>query len=216
MYGWTGNQWNALNKLWGTYESGWRNNAQNPGSTAYGIAQFLDSTWAPYGPKTSNAGLQIKYGLEYIHDRYKDPIHALQFELSHYPALVRRWHDQRPAGMALVGERGPELVRLSGGQQMTNASRRRTSSRAPHAKPGADAVVHRHRSQPRARWPVPAEQPRTATGGKAEVNLNLPPGAIVVHTKGSATDVSNNIRQIMEGITGPWPTTRPCRRSWRG
>jgi hypothetical protein len=123
MYGWQGAEWNALDKLWGTYESGWDNKAQNPGSSAFGIAQFLDSTWRPYGSKTSNAGLQIKYGLEYVHDRYKDPIHALQFELSHSP----HWYDggtrNAAAGMALVGERGPELVKLGGGQQVMNASR---------------------------------------------------------------------------------------------
>jgi hypothetical protein len=56
MYNWTGSQWSqGLEPLW-TQESGFNNNAQNPTSTAYGIAQFLNSTWGPYGPKTSNAG----------------------------------------------------------------------------------------------------------------------------------------------------------------
>jgi hypothetical protein len=69
-YGWSaGQEWADLVSLW-NQESGWDNTAQNPGSGAYGIAQFLDSTWAGFGPKTSNPALQIKYGLEYIKQRY--------------------------------------------------------------------------------------------------------------------------------------------------
>lgn len=80
--GWsTGQQWEDLVSLWNK-ESGWDNLAQNPTSTAYGIAQFLDTTWAPYGPKTSNALLQIKYGLEYIKDRYGNPSEAWAHEVA--------------------------------------------------------------------------------------------------------------------------------------
>jgi hypothetical protein len=75
MYNWQGSQWSALNKLW-TGESHWNNKAQNPGSTAFGIAQFLDQTWKPYGAKTTDAASQIKYGLEYIKDNYQDPANA--------------------------------------------------------------------------------------------------------------------------------------------
>lgn len=79
--GWTGAQWTALDRLW-TRESGWNNVAQNPHSTAYGIAQFLDSTWAGYGPKTSDPTLQIRYGLAYIANRYGDPVRAWAHETS--------------------------------------------------------------------------------------------------------------------------------------
>lgn len=82
-YGWgpgTSN-WTSLVKLWDR-ESGWSNTAQNPSSTAYGIAQFLDTSWAPYGPKTSNAGLQISYGLKYIKTRYGNPNNAWAHETS--------------------------------------------------------------------------------------------------------------------------------------
>lgn len=66
--GWTGAEWEALKTLWHN-ESGWDNNAQNPTSTAYGIAQFLDSTWASFGPKTSDPKKQIEYGIQYIKSR---------------------------------------------------------------------------------------------------------------------------------------------------
>jgi sulfite reductase alpha subunit-like flavoprotein len=85
-YGWgpgTSN-WTSLVKLWNG-ESGWSNTAQNPDSTAYGIAQFLDTTWASYGSKTSNSGLQISYGLKYIKQRYGNPDNAYNAWLSRSP-----------------------------------------------------------------------------------------------------------------------------------
>lgn len=88
-YGWDSpGEFAALVDLWNR-ESGdpkagssrvtWRPYAQNPGSSAYGIAQFLDGTWAPYGAKTSDPFQQINYGLQYIRDRYGSPTSALRF-----------------------------------------------------------------------------------------------------------------------------------------
>jgi hypothetical protein len=69
-------QFSCLENLWGK-ESGWNPNAQNPGSTAYGIPQFLDSTWASTGiAKTSNGYRQIDAGLIYINSRYGSPCGA--------------------------------------------------------------------------------------------------------------------------------------------
>lgn len=77
--GWSGNQWNALYTL-GMRESGWRNTAQNPTSTAYGIGQFLDKTWGTVGGrKTSDPRLQIEYMLRYIAQRYGNPANAMNF-----------------------------------------------------------------------------------------------------------------------------------------
>jgi ABC-type phosphate transport system substrate-binding protein len=78
--GWAGVQARCLNLLW-TRESGWRADAQNPYSTAYGIAQFLDSTWADYGGvKTSDPAAQIRDGLAYIAARYGTPCAAWAHE----------------------------------------------------------------------------------------------------------------------------------------
>ncbi len=79
-YGWTGAQWDALKRLV-QKESSWRPNAQNPTSTAFGLFQFLNGTWGPYGKKTSDPGRQTDYGLRYIKDRYGDPLSALRFHL---------------------------------------------------------------------------------------------------------------------------------------
>jgi Transglycosylase SLT domain len=71
-----GGQFSCLENLWGK-ESGWNPNAQNPSSTAYGIPQFLDSTWASTGiAKTSDGYRQIDAGLIYIDSRYGSPCGA--------------------------------------------------------------------------------------------------------------------------------------------
>lgn len=82
-YGWgTGAQWTALNNIV-MAESGWNNTAQNPTSTAYGIGQFLDTTWATVGgQKTSNATAQINDMLKYIRQRYGTPVAAWNFHLA--------------------------------------------------------------------------------------------------------------------------------------
>jgi hypothetical protein len=71
-----GQQFSCLENLWGK-ESGWNPNAQNPSSTAYGIPQFLNSTWAGTGiAKTSDGYRQIDAGLIYIDSRYGSPCGA--------------------------------------------------------------------------------------------------------------------------------------------
>ena len=69
-------EFSCLEALWGK-ESGWNPNAQNPTSSAYGIPQFLDSTWASTGiAKTSDGYRQIDAGLIYIENRYGSPCGA--------------------------------------------------------------------------------------------------------------------------------------------
>jgi hypothetical protein len=62
-------------------ESGWRVKALNPSSGAFGLFQFLPSTWAnykyPYKPK--DAHTQIKAGLRYVYKRYQTPCKAWEF-----------------------------------------------------------------------------------------------------------------------------------------
>jgi hypothetical protein len=69
-------QFGCLQSLWGK-ESGWNPNAHNPSSTAYGIPQLLDSTWAGTGiAKTSDGFRQIDAGLVYIDRAYGSPCGA--------------------------------------------------------------------------------------------------------------------------------------------
>lgn len=88
--GWTGRQWDALQKLVNA-ESGFNPNAQNPTSSAYGLFQFLDSTWAGTGvSKTSDPVQQIIAGFRYIQSRYGNPLNAWNFWNSNSP----HWYAQ--------------------------------------------------------------------------------------------------------------------------
>ncbi|WP_100501656.1 aggregation-promoting factor C-terminal-like domain-containing protein [Geodermatophilus chilensis] len=72
-------QFDCLDQLWEA-ESNWNPTAQNPTSTAYGIAQFLDMTWATTGiAKTSDPYRQIDAGLIYIDERYDTACDAWAF-----------------------------------------------------------------------------------------------------------------------------------------
>lgn len=75
--GWGDDQFACLFQLWG-HESGWRTNAGNPVSGAYGIPQALPaSKMASAGPDwASNPATQITWGLGYISGRYGTPCDA--------------------------------------------------------------------------------------------------------------------------------------------
>jgi septal ring factor EnvC (AmiA/AmiB activator) len=79
-YGWGGDQYGCLVSLWNG-ESGWRVNAYNDDSGAYGIPQALPANkMAAVGPDWStNAATQITWGLNYISGRYGSPCNALAF-----------------------------------------------------------------------------------------------------------------------------------------
>ena len=73
-------QFGCLNNLW-KYESEWNHQATNSSSGAYGIPQALP------GSKMASAGsdwktnpfTQVKWGVEYINDRYGSPCNAWAF-----------------------------------------------------------------------------------------------------------------------------------------
>jgi hypothetical protein len=82
--GWTGSQWTCLERLW-TVESGWHVHASNNSSGAYGIPQALPGRkMASYGSDWRNsAATQIRWGLNYIADRYGSPCGAWNHSQSH-------------------------------------------------------------------------------------------------------------------------------------
>lgn len=91
--GWAkGAEWNAWQTLWNE-ESGWSQYAQNPGSSAYGIAQALPgSKMSPAGQDwRTNPATQIKWGIGYIKSKidedtgrpYGSPLGALAHENRH-------------------------------------------------------------------------------------------------------------------------------------
>jgi SLT domain-containing protein len=115
-FGWGANQWAPFNAIV-MQESGWNPFAQNPTSTAYGIGQFLDTTWATVGAtKTSNPYAQIWDMEKYIKQRYGDPAVAEAFHLAHNSYAAGTGAGGAAAGWAVVGENGPEMVKFGGGE----------------------------------------------------------------------------------------------------
>ncbi|WJX99967.1 hypothetical protein [Curtobacterium sp. 458] len=85
-YGWGSDQMGCLVSLW-TQESGWRANALNVSSGAYGIPQALpaDKMAVAGADWRTNAATQINWGLAYIHDAYGSPCGAWNHEMSVNP-----------------------------------------------------------------------------------------------------------------------------------
>jgi resuscitation-promoting factor RpfB len=85
--GWGSDQFDCLVNLW-ERESGWRVDAANSSSGAYGIPQALPgSKMASAGDDwRTNPATQITWGLGYIEDRYGDPCGAW----NHF--LDRNWY----------------------------------------------------------------------------------------------------------------------------
>ena len=85
-YGWGSDQYDCLVTLW-NIESGWRANAYNRSSGAYGIPQALPANKMQSAGSDwlTNGNTQIDWGLGYIRARYSTPCGALAFETSHVP-----------------------------------------------------------------------------------------------------------------------------------
>lgn len=65
-------------------ESKWDPTAQNPESSAYGLGQFLSSTWKTVDcVKTPDPYKQIDCTIKYVKARYGSPEKALDFWLAH-------------------------------------------------------------------------------------------------------------------------------------
>jgi uncharacterized protein YabE (DUF348 family) len=76
-YGWGEDQMSCLITMW-NHESSWNPHAENPSSGAYGIPQALPGDKMGPGWNT-DAGVQIRWGLSYIKDRYNSPCQAWSF-----------------------------------------------------------------------------------------------------------------------------------------
>lgn len=76
VFGFDAKQYVCLARLWGK-ESGWNHKADNPKSSAFGIAQLL-------GEKSKLPHIQINKGLRYIIHRYDNPCNAWRFWQKNY------------------------------------------------------------------------------------------------------------------------------------
>ena len=75
-YGYNKTQFGCLLKLWGK-ESAWNHLADNPQSTAFGIAQMLGET-------STDPAVQIRNGLRYISSRYTNACNAWAYWQRNY------------------------------------------------------------------------------------------------------------------------------------
>lgn len=101
-FGWDTTDMTNLAKLWNG-ESGWRWNAKNVSSGAYGIPQSLPGTkMASVGADwATNAFTQVLWGMGYIKDRYDNPTNAYLTWLGRNP----HWYDTGgylPPGLTLA------------------------------------------------------------------------------------------------------------------
>jgi hypothetical protein len=74
-YGWGKEELNCLKRLWGK-ESAWNHLADNPHSSAFGIAQMLKED-------SKDPVIQIRNGLRYIEHRYDKPCNAWNYWQRH-------------------------------------------------------------------------------------------------------------------------------------
>lgn len=108
-YGWGLNQWGSLDALW-QGESGWRWNANNPASGAYGIPQALPaSKMASAGADwRTNPVTQMRWGAGYIKSVYGTPSSAYSKWLARSP----HWYGE-----------GGEIPGMAAGGPITKAER---------------------------------------------------------------------------------------------
>ena len=82
VYGYSSDQFSCLDSLYMS-ESGWRIDADNPSSSAYGIPQALTQLHDLPADYMTSAESQIRWGLEYIQDAYGSPCSAWSFKAGH-------------------------------------------------------------------------------------------------------------------------------------
>jgi len=84
LYGLSTSQFSCVDNIW-EHESRWNVHADNPYSSAYGIPQALPgSKMSSAGPDWQNsAETQIKWGLNYIKERYGSACSAWSFKQAH-------------------------------------------------------------------------------------------------------------------------------------
>lgn len=131
-YGWGADQFSALKELW-QKESGWNYKARNPSSGAYGIPQAwpADKMSAAGKDWKTNPTTQIRWGLSYIDEAYGSPIKALSKWQARSPHWYANGTNHGASGWNVVGERGPELMKFKGGEQVkSNAELQRMNGQS--------------------------------------------------------------------------------------
>lgn len=138
-YGWSSGQpWADVDWIVGK-ESGWKKDAKNPSSGAYGFFQFLGSTRQAYLPEAEPvaADIQGRAGAKYIKDRCKDPAGAR----AHWEA--NNWYDRGGVGIGtgLMAKNVLEPERVLSGRQTSAFEDMVEANFSPRVSNGSDVKV---------------------------------------------------------------------------
>jgi cell wall-associated NlpC family hydrolase len=189
-YGWgSGTQWQDFVRV-ENREAGWNLNAKNPGSDAYGVAQFINgpSEYYQYGGNPNSAQGQFTAMMSYIKQRYGSPAGAWQNEVSkgYYAA-----GGTTLPGLAIVGERGPELMMQGGGNQVFSNSQ-------------TMQLINAIRGSSPAQSPWKTNPTSGGTNSQSSyppVNINFNSGAISIGSSGSTSQTATqSAREITRQI----------------
>jgi TP901 family phage tail tape measure protein len=147
--GWgDGNNWASLFNLW-MGESGWNNMARNPSSGAFGIPQSLPASKMGPAAVAGNAAAQIAWGLNYIKQVYGSPANAYAKWLSRSPHWYGIGTAAAQKGWAVVGDRGPELMYMQGGEGVLS-NRDTNRVLAPNKQVTVNQTIYTNEINPRA------------------------------------------------------------------
>jgi cell wall-associated NlpC family hydrolase len=194
-YGWsTGQQWSDFVKV-ENREAGWNLNAQNPSSSAFGVAQFINgaSEYYSYGGNPNTPQGQFTAMFNYIKQRYGSPAGAWQSETTRgfYAA-----GGMTLPGLAIVGERGPELMMQGGGNQVfSNAQTMQLINAIRGSSPGQSP------------WKTDVTSGGTGNSPSVSpaINLNFGTSSIVINSSGNSTQAATQTareitRQLVKNL----------------
>lgn len=150
-------EWSAFDTL-EMHEAGYDNKAKNPSSTAFGMGQFLDSTWGPYGAKTSDPATQIRYMLQYIKNTYGTPSNAWAKYYQHPGGIG--WYDNggwlQPGLSMMLNQTGkPEAVLNPAQTQAYQTVAAHIEKQSATTTPAVPQLPDVHHLQPRGAAEIP-------------------------------------------------------------
>lgn len=213
-FGWDDKEWAPLLALW-QRESGWsqyadtRKSGLDPAGAAvfaYGIAQarpyskMPKAGWPADKGGKSNAGVQETWGMQYIRDTYHDPAGAWQHEqqVGWYETGTR----SARKGYAVVGERGPELMKLAGGEQIISAGQAAHLAMQDLKRPPShpyknllDTVMSLPDSDT-GKFPVAA----AGTGSKPLISLTFSENSICLGQGVTSQDARNFVKLVAQAV----------------
>lgn len=157
------NEWGAFQQLISN-ESGWNPNAQNPGSTAFGLGQFLDSTWKTVGGQKTNDPM-AQLGLIFAYLRSRSDYHGSPAAaLALWNARSPHWYDDGgmlPTGLTMtMNQTGkPEAVLNPEQTQAYQAVAQHLTNPKPAPPSSVAEVPDAHYMQPAPGAATKPEQP---------------------------------------------------------